>query len=59
MPGARASLRVQIRVATVQVQLVPLMAVAIKPAGKVSVMVTMPEVAVPPLLVTVIVYEPV
>jgi len=32
------------------------MAVGVKLAGKVSVTVTVPEVAVPPLFVTVIVY---
>src|SRR2546427_177518 len=50
------SLRVQVSVARVQVQAVPPIAVAVKPAGNVSVIVTVPEVAVPPLSATAIVY---
>jgi hypothetical protein len=46
---------VQVSVANVQVQPVPLMAVGVKLAGKVSVTVTVPDVAAPPLFVTVIV----
>ena len=53
---ANASLRVQVNVASVQLQFVPAIAVGVKLAGKVSVMVTVPEVAEPPLFVTVIVY---
>src|SRR5690242_19860738 len=40
---------VQVRVASVQTQLKPLMAVAVMPAGSVSVTVTVPLVAPPPL----------
>ncbi len=39
----------------VQVQPVPLMAVAVRPVGRVSVTVTVPLVETEPLLVTVIV----
>ena len=47
----------QVRVLSVQAQPGPLIAVGVMLAGKVSVTVTVPEVAAPPLLVTVIVYE--
>ncbi len=40
----------------VQVQPVPLMAVAVKPEGRTSVTVTIPVVEAKPLFVTVIVY---
>ena len=46
----------QVRVLRVQVQPVPLIAVAVRPAGKVSITVTVLEVAAPPLFVAVIVY---
>jgi hypothetical protein len=50
----RLSARVQTRVARVQVHPVPLMAVAVKPAGKVSVSCTIPDVLVKSELDTVI-----
>src|SRR5258705_473322 len=54
-PAASVSLRVQPSVgAVVQDQPVPAMAAAVKPVGRASVTVTVPEVAAPPLFVTVI-----
>jgi hypothetical protein len=47
---------VQVSVANVQDQFVPAIAVAVKPAGKVSLIVTAPDVVEPPLFVTVIEY---
>jgi len=47
---------VQTSVAKVQVQPVPLIAVAVNPVGSVSVTVTVPVVEVDPLFVTVMVY---
>ena len=45
-------LRVQVRVPSTQLQPVPLIAVAVNPAGRVSVTVTMPLVVAKPELVT-------
>ena len=56
MPAARAFVRVQVSVAKVQDQPEPLNAVAVKPEGNVSVTVTVPLVAEPPLLVTTMEY---
>jgi hypothetical protein len=47
---------VHVKFARVQLQFVPEMAVGVKLAGRVSVMVTVPEVAALPLFVTVMVY---
>ena len=47
-------LRVQVKVPRTQVQLVPLMAVAVNPTGRLSVTVTVPLVFAPPEFVTVI-----
>ena len=44
----------QVSVASVQLQFVPDSTVGVKLAGRVSVMVTVPDVPEPPLLVTVI-----
>ena len=55
MLNARASDLVHVEVApTVQVQPVPLIAVAVRPVGSVSETVTVPEVAAVPTFVTVI-----
>src|SRR5262245_27843791 len=54
-PPASASLRKQVRVATVHVHPVPLIAVAVRPAGSVSITVTRPLVGPPPALLTVMV----
>src|SRR5690349_14160685 len=54
LPPARASARVQVSVARVQDQPVPLRAVAGRPDGHVSVTVTLPQVAPGPLLVAVL-----
>ena len=54
-PGSTVSAREQL-VSVAQVHPGPLMAVAFKPAGKVSVTVTGSVVVAPPTLVTVIVY---
>src|SRR6266516_4458981 len=55
LPAASALDRVQVRATTLQVQPEPLMAVAVKPEGRVSVTVMVPLVDGVPLLVTVIV----
>src|SRR5438270_892876 len=52
---ARGSLRVQVKVTTTQVQPVPLIAVGVRPAGKVSVTETAALVGAKPELVAVIV----
>jgi hypothetical protein len=54
-PEATAAVLVQVRVATLQVQPEPLMAVAVRPAGNVSVTVVVPEVAPGPGLPAVMV----
>src|SRR5947199_282217 len=54
-PAANALLRVQESVARTQLQPVPAIPVAVKPAGSVSVTVTVPLVAAVPELVAVIV----
>jgi hypothetical protein len=46
---------VQVSVASVHVQLVPAIAVAVRPAGRVSITVTGAVVAPPPIFVAVIV----
>ena len=56
MPAAKTSERVHCSGLSVQLHPVPLMAVAVKPVGSVSVTVTAPLVEALPLLVTVIVY---
>src|SRR6478735_4346290 len=48
--AARASARVQLTVASVQTQFVPVIAVAVKPAGSVSTTVTAPLVGAAPTL---------
>ena len=53
LPAASASERVQVTVATVQLQPVPLNAVAVNPAGSVSETVTAPELAAFPMLCAV------
>ena len=53
--GFNASLRVQVRVPRLQDQPVPEIAVAVRPVGRVSITVTVPELAVGPTLDTVMV----
>src|SRR5207249_413059 len=55
-PAPRASLRVHGPAGAVQDQPVPAIAVAVRPAGTVSVTVTAPLLAPSPLLCTVILY---
>src|ERR1700719_3921608 len=55
-PMARTSLRVQVSVASVHVQPVPLTAVGVSPGGSVSTTVTTPELGPVPTLATVIEY---
>ena len=56
MFAPKASLLVQVKVAKVQLQFVPEIAVAVSPVGRVSVIVTVPVVEAVPLFLTVIVY---
>jgi hypothetical protein len=49
---------VHVKFASVQLQFAPEIAVGVKLAGNVSVIVTVPEVAALPLFVTVMVYVP-
>ena len=55
-PPLKASARVHVSDERVQAHPVPDIAVAVRPPGNASVTVTVPVVAVEPLLVTVIVY---
>jgi hypothetical protein len=52
LPIAKGSERVQVNVPSTQFQFAPLMAVAVRPVGSVSVTVTVPEVEAPPTLLT-------
>jgi hypothetical protein len=52
LPMAKESDRLQVSVPSTQFQFAPLMAVAVRPDGKVSVTVTVPVVAAPPTLLT-------
>ena len=51
-PVASTVLLVQVKVARVQLHPVPLIAVAVKPLGRVSTTVTVPEVDALPVLLT-------
>src|SRR5205814_2175106 len=53
-PAPSASLRVHVRVPRVHVHPVPLIAVAVRPAGRVSVIVTIPVDGAPEMLWTAI-----
>ena len=55
-PAAKGSVRAQTNVLRVQVQPTPLIAVAVKPAGRASAAETEPEVAMPPAFPTDIRY---
>ena len=55
MPAAKASLRVHGPAGCAQVQLVPVIAVALRPLGIVSVTVTVPLVGPVPLFLAVMV----
>ena len=55
LPAGNDPTFVQVSVASVQLQLKPLIAVAVIPAGRVSVTVMVPLVGPPPLFFTVIV----
>src|SRR5262249_9775459 len=55
-PAASDADCVQVNVASAQHHPLPLIAVAVRPAGRVSTTVTVPDVAPGPLFVTVIVY---
>ena len=56
VPAARASERVHVKLPMEQAQPAPLMVVAVRPAGRESVRLTVPMVGPPPLLVTVMMY---
>ena len=56
-PANSVSLRVQVSVGNEQFQPEPLIALAVRPAGSVSVTARAPEEGATPILLTVIVYE--
>jgi hypothetical protein len=56
-PGARASVRVHVRLLKVHVQPEPDMLAAVSPVGKVSTTMTVPAVGADPALFTMIEYE--